>query len=626
MEACLGQSCALAASGTSSGLLFIELVRALLGAQCALNVDNIYPEDRTTELLDENLEFDFIIVGGGTAGSVVASRLSEVNNWKILLIEEGKNPSTMSRIPIMLLALQHTEEDYKYQLEPNENYCQGMKEKICHWSKGKALGGSSVTNAMLHVHGNDRDYNHWAKMGNDGWSYEEILPYFRKSESYNAEFAARLGSKYFGTNGPLPIRKFNHSSNFMSNLIMQAARELGIPTLETFNGKDYVGYGEADGTLDNGLRVNAAEAFLAPVKDRKNLYIIKSARGQEILMSGKKATGVRVKLNNNQIIDVRATKEVILSAGTIETPQLLMLSGIGPKKHLAEFGIKNLVDLQVGQNLQDHALSFGVQIVFENKTGQEWKISDFFLDSSYDFLMHRKGELAATGGIDLLGFLNTDDLSAKYPNIEFHHAHFPRGKVLPLDTMLNAFGASDDLKNQLLEEASTKDLLFFLMTTLNPKSIGEVKLQSNNPNDRVKIIPNYLKHSDDVNTLLKGIEFLRSLINTKAMQSIGVKWNKYDIPNCRNMEFDTDDYWKCNFKHTYNTVYHAVGTAKMGPKSDEKAVVDPRLKVHGIERLRVIDASIMPKIPSANINSATLMIAEKGSDMIKEDWTERDEL
>lgn len=221
METCIAQSCALASSATPTGVLFIELVKTLLASQCALNIDHTYPPDRTSEVLDGNLDFDFIIIGGGTAGSVVASRLSEVNNWKILLVEQGKNPSVQSRIPAMLLSLQHTEEDYKYDLEPNDNYCQGMKNKKCNWSKGKALGGSSVTNAMLHIHGNDRDYDHWAKMGNDGWSYEEVLPYFRKSESYDSKFAARLGSKYFGTNGPLRIRKYNHSSNFMSELIMQ---------------------------------------------------------------------------------------------------------------------------------------------------------------------------------------------------------------------------------------------------------------------------------------------------------------------------------------------------------------------------------------------------------------------
>lgn len=251
----------------------------------------------------------------------------------------------------------------------------------------------------------------------------------------------------------------------------------------------------------------------------------------------------------------------------------------------------------------------------------------FFLQRRLSiFVNFSPGELAATGGIDLLAFVNVDDPSSKYPNVEFHNAHFPQGYLLPLQIMLQAFGTEEELNTQLLEAASKTDLIFFLMTVLNPKSVGEVKLRSNDPKDRVKIIANYLKHQDDVKTLLKGIEFLRSLMKTKTLQNAGFKWNKFDIPGCRHTKYDSDDYWKCNFKHTYNTVYHAVGTAKMGPNSDKEAVVDPRLKVHGIERLRVIDASIMPKIPSANVNSATMMIAEKGADMIKEDWPERDEL
>ena len=221
MDSCLAQNCALAANGAPTELIFTHLLRALLTAQCALNTDNLYPSDRTSDVLTENPEFDFIVIGGGTAGSVVASRLSEVENWKVLLVEEGENPSLKSRVPGFMLTLYHSEEAYDYETEPNENSCLGMRKKLCRWTKGKALGGSSVINAMLHIHGNDRDYDQWAEMGNKGWSYEEILPYFRKSESYNPEFAARLGSKYFGTDGPLRIRKYNYSSHSLPDLILQ---------------------------------------------------------------------------------------------------------------------------------------------------------------------------------------------------------------------------------------------------------------------------------------------------------------------------------------------------------------------------------------------------------------------
>lgn len=224
MESCLAQNCATAASGAPTSLIFTHLLRALLTAQCALNTEDLYPPDRTSEVLTENIEFDFIVVGGGTAGSVVASRLSENERWKVLLVEEGENPSLNSRIPALFSTLQNSEEDYGYKVEPSKNYCLGVKNKSCRWAKGKALGGSSVINAMLHIHGIKRDYDQWAKMGNNGWNYEEVLPYFRKSESYNREFAARLGSKYFGTDGPLRIRKLNYSSTSLPDVILQVRR------------------------------------------------------------------------------------------------------------------------------------------------------------------------------------------------------------------------------------------------------------------------------------------------------------------------------------------------------------------------------------------------------------------
>ena len=221
MESCLAQNCAAVASGGTNGLIFTHLLKTLLTAQCALYADELYPLDRTSEVLTENLEFDFIIIGAGTAGSVLASRLSEIEKWKILLVEEGGNPSLNSRIPALWSSLINSEEDHGYKTEPNENSCLGMKAKRCIWPRGKALGGSSAINAMLYVRGNDRDYNQWAQMGNKGWSFKEVLPYFRKSESYNPEFVAKHGKHYFGTDGPLRIRKFNQSKTLMSNVLKE---------------------------------------------------------------------------------------------------------------------------------------------------------------------------------------------------------------------------------------------------------------------------------------------------------------------------------------------------------------------------------------------------------------------
>ncbi|XP_033221058.1 glucose dehydrogenase [FAD, quinone]-like [Belonocnema kinseyi] len=624
MESCLTQNCAAVSSGTATGLIFTQLFKTLLTAQCALNADDLYPRDRTSDVLKENPEFDFIIIGAGTAGSALASRLSEIKKWKILLVEEGENPSLSSRIPGLWPTLFHSEEDYAYETEPNDNYCLGQKTKRCYWPRGKALGGSSAMNAMLYIRGNDRDYNQWAEMGNKGWSFDEVLPYFRKSESYNPDFAAQNGKHYFGTDGPLRIRKFNHSSTSLPDILVKAAREVGLPILETFNTKNYIGYGYSDVNSDNGLRVNVAEAYLSLAKNRNNLYVLKSTKAEQIIMSEKTAKGVRLRLQDGQILNVKASKEVILSAGSIATPQILMLSGIGPRYHLEEIGIQTLVDLPVGKHLQDHIMSYGVHMTFLNKTAVPLKTTDG-LDEAYKYLMYRSGYLSSAGVV-LLSFLNVHDPLSEYPNIEFHHSHIPSRQFVQLETVISAYHISDEIGDELRKLLAVQDLFFTLPTLLNPKSLGEIKLRSADPKEKVKIISNQLEHPYDMETMVKSIEFLRLLLKTDSLKKLGMKLNILNIPGCKDTKPDSKEYWECNFRHTGTTIFHPVGTAKMGPKDDPGAVVDTRLKVHGVEKLRVIDASIMPKITSGNINSPTLMISEKGADMIKADWLVKDEL
>lgn len=625
MENCLAQMTCGASGGGSAGLIFTHLMYTLMKAQCALNTDDLYPPDRTSEILSNNVDFDFIIVGGGTAGSALASRLSENENWKILLIEEGKNPSVVSRIPAFMFSLYKSEEDHGYKTESSDNYCQGQVDNSCHWAKGKVLGGSSAINAMLYIRGNQRDYNQWSEMGNTDWSYDKVLPYFKKSEGYTPEFVIKNGKKYFGTGGPLRIRKYNYTSTLYADVFLQAARELGIPILDTFNGETQMGYGNAEGTIDNGLRYSVGEAFLSIAKNRNNLYLMKSTKAEKIIMSGNKAIGVRLKLNKGQIFEAKASKEVIISAGSIATPQILMLSGIGPREHLQEMGINNIVNLPVGQHLEDHITSYGVLLTFHNKTGVAVKPT-YMLDELYKLLVHRTGDFTSIGGAQLLGFVNVHDKFAKYPDIQYHHFHLQKGQVRQLEFLINALHMSAEMANELIKLLQDNDLIAIWPTLLNPKSLGEVKLRSSDPNDVVKIISNQLSHSYDMETMVKSIEFLRSFINTNTFQELGIKLVNLNIPECSHTNMDSDEYWNCNFRHTCNTLYHPVGTAKMGPSDDAEAVVDTRLRVYEVKSLRVVDASIMPKIPSGNTNSPTLMVAEKAADMIKEDWNYKDEL
>ncbi|XP_057339324.1 glucose dehydrogenase [FAD, quinone]-like [Microplitis mediator] len=625
MDSCLTQTCESAING-SSPLIFTQLIQMLLVAQCSFGKINEYPPDRTSEIVSNVEEsFDFIIVGGGSAGSVLAARLSEQPNWKVLLIEAGTYPSAMSDVPGLLLGLQGSTEDYAYQLEPQSDFCLGMVDKRCVWAKGKSLGGSSAMNAMLHIHGNSEDYDSWAANGNKGWSYDDVLPYFKKSVNYPDEVIQKYGDKYFGTDGPINIRSYNYSDSSVQEVYLEAVAERGIPVLDVFNTNRYIGYGKAHGTIDNGRRMNVAKAFLSPIKNRENLFVMTSTRADEILINDNRANGVRVTLEDGRTVDLKASKEVIVSAGSIASPQLLMLSGIGPKKDLEELGIECKADLPVGKNLQDHLIWLGIHLEFVNGS-REIKTPLSVLDDAYDYLVHGKGEFANVGAIDLLGFVNLEDPASLYPDIEFHHIYVPQGHVLKMDAMLKACGLAKDLGDELMKLTVDTDTIYVSPALLKPKSIGELKLRSKSPSEPVKIFANYLTDERDKDKMIKTVDFIKSLLNTEAFKKLGVKLRNFSIPGCKDFEFDSSEYWECNIRHTAGTLYHPVGTVRMGTPVDPKSVVDYNLKVLSIDSLRVIDASIMPVITSGNTHAPTLMIAEKGADLIKQHWLIKDEL
>lgn len=526
---------------------------------------------------------DYIVVGAGSAGSVVAGRLSENSQTRVALLEAGgSDRNIFISMPAGFLQLMETGEvDWGYATIPQRN----LGGRRIHSPRGKVLGGSSSVNGMVYVRGDRSDFDHWAQLGNRGWSFEDCLPYFQKSEN----FEAGSGGPARGHGGPLRVTRRGIQHPY-AKAFFEACRQYGLPSNDDFNGGlDQEGVGPTDSTMADNKRWSASRAFLWPAMSRQNLRVLTKAQATRIIFEGKRAVGIEYR-HKGALHRLRATKEVILCGGAVNSPQLLQLSGIGDGEHLRSLGIEAVHELKgVGRNLQDHPGIGGVKQRSPVPISLYSQVSLFAKARALGQYLITGGGPAANNGLEAMAFVRSRPGLAA-PDLQY-------------------------FMTMLMYEDSGRRIVpghgyMVVFTLQRPESRGTVMIRTSNPLAAPEIDPNYFEREIDLQTMREGVKIGRKIFAQAAFEPF--RGDEY----APGQGISTDDEIEDWIRQHVDSNYHLSGTCKMG--TDALAVVDDRLRVHGVAGLRVVDASIMPTVVSGNTNAATIMIGERGADFVKQ--------
>lgn len=602
-------------SGLNAVGIIGEVLSQLDYQRFKLMDDIIYPQDSTRYVINDE-EFDFIIAGGGNAGCVLANKLSENVKWKVLLIEAGGDPFPVTQIPNLWDRSLNSVADWQYKIQPDSTTGFGIEGNM-KLHKGKCLGGSSTTSPQIYVRGSEKLYNSLVKKGLKNWSYNSTETIFKKVERIRSITKTETNTTIYGKCGLIPVSKFRKTEiSVLEKVVCSGFEHIGCKKESDINEKDIeVGFVSMQGIIKNGRSMNTAKAYLSPVFGRENLKVMKYTRVTKILVdkTAMKATGVEVQTKYGQTLTLKANIETLLCAGAVGSAQILLASGIGPKKHLSEMEVPVVKDLNVGQKFlitpvfAGFVMSYDKSIVC-NQTEEE---------IAFKYLARHSGLLSRPNAMSFGGFLNTGMSGSSFADIEVFQYYIPKNTYSRLCQLKSIFGFSDTLLSVYAKLNYERAISIFTIALINTKSTGKILLRSTNPLDSPVIVGNMLTEKSDVKSFLEAIKLLSKIEKSDGMRLVNAKIEDIDLDGCVKYNAKTNEHWECLLKYMVSTTSSTAGSCRMGIETDTDAVVDSELNVIGISNLRVIGRTVMPLITSAYSNVPCIMIAERAYDMIK---------